>query len=241
MVFRTLHEACRKARDSIADGVQRYQQHQALLGQQRQNLHNNPQAVDHLGWAAPAPTPPDDVPASWGLLVRPDKATPSPLFARLLDEIFTLALAADTSNTADILTPTRLAAVYDELGYLQEDNLPFLLLRHAEQSGESNPHARVNEGMQMAWRVFELEYRTTTTTTGAVVPGLTRQGFRAMMVRDALIYPPGQAKAHSALLARHRSRISAHRAAFPEVPIGTESLTPPGVPTTGDADIQMAA
>jgi hypothetical protein len=170
--------------------------------------------------------------------VLPDKVTPSPLFALLLDDIFTLALAADTSNAVDILTPTRLAAVYDELGYPQQDNLPFLLLRHAEQSGESNPHARVNEGMQMAWRVFELEYGTATTTTGAVVPGLTRRGFQAMMVRDGLMDPHRQAKGLSALIARHRGGMSAQRGQLPEVPIGAESLTPPGNPTTGDAETQ---
>ncbi|KAM6524463.1 hypothetical protein FALCPG4_010075 [Fusarium falciforme] len=247
MVFRTLCEIGRQVRDSIADGVQRYQQQQqVLLQQQQQNLHNGPQAPDSAYNMNPdyglplylGRTTPSLAPTSWGLLILPDKTTPSPLFARLLDAIFTLALAADTSNAADILTPTRLAAVYDELGYFQEDNLPFLLLRHAQQLGESNPHARVNEGMQMAWRVFELEYTTTTTTTGATVPGLTRQGFRAMMVRDGLIYPPGQAKAHSALLARHRSRLSTQGAAFPAVPIGTESLTPPSVPATGDAETQ---
>ncbi|KAL8365326.1 hypothetical protein RB595_004231 [Gaeumannomyces hyphopodioides] len=258
MVFKTLREIGRQVRDSVAEGVQQYQQQQMELARQ-QNLQNGPQM---LGPSYNQPLPYHHLPShyqtfpshvdpvlnpslrfgpaagqtSWGLLILPDKTTPSAHFVRLLDAIFALALHADNSCTADILTPTRLAAVYDELGYAHDDNLPFLLFRHAQQCGDGSPHARVNAGMEMAWRIFGLEYTAATITTA---PGLTRQGFRTMMVRDGLIYPVGQAKAHSALLARYRDRLSAQGvAAFPAGPLETESLMPPGVPATGDAETQ---
>ncbi|KAK5992596.1 hypothetical protein PT974_06010 [Cladobotryum mycophilum] len=241
MVFRKLVVGIgRQVRNSIVNGVQQHQeQQQQQQHQQYSNMNNN----THQNMYGPPPqlgrAAPNSTPASWGLLILPDKVTPSPLFARLIDAIFTLALGADTSNNADILTPTRLAAVYDELGYPQQDNLPFLLHRQAQNLGGGDPHKTVNEGMEMAWRLFELEYTTIINTSGLTVPGLTREGFRAMMVRDGLIYPPGQASAHSALLARHRGTLlTTQGAAFPAVPIGAESLMPPGVPATGDAETQ---
>ncbi|KAK3363142.1 hypothetical protein B0T25DRAFT_526424 [Lasiosphaeria hispida] len=236
IMFRTIREVSRVLRDSIADSIGHYQQHQRQQSAGTYNHGYNPNMSSYSGYSPIAPL--NDGPTAWDLLILSDKVTPSPLFVHLLDAIFNLALAADTSNTADVLTPTRLTAVYEELGYLQEDDLPFLLLRHAHQSGESSdPHARVNDGMRMAWRIFELEHITVTTARGAA-PGLTRQGFRTMMVRDGLIYPPGQANAYSNFLDRHQDRLSAQGLVLPPVGIGAESFMPPGVPLAGDADTQ---
>ncbi|KAK0730898.1 hypothetical protein B0H67DRAFT_563234 [Lasiosphaeris hirsuta] len=235
-LFRTIREASRVLRDSIADGVEQYQQRHRQQSGNAYNPSYGPNMSSYVGYSPIEP--PDAGPASWGLLILSDKTTPSTLFVYLLDAIFNLALPSDTSNTADVLTPTRLTAVYEELGYLQEDNLPFLLFRHAHQSGESNdPHARVNEGMRMAWRIFELEHTTVATARGAV-PGLTRQGFRTMMVRDGLIYPPGQANAYSNFLDRHRGKLLAQGVAIPPAEMDAESLMPPGVPLAGDVDTQ---
>src|SRR5687768_9250949 len=143
---------------------------------------------------------------AWGVLILPDKTTPSPLFASLLNAIFTLALPADSSTSADILTLTRLAVVYTELGYPQADNLPSLLHQRAQRCCDADPRSRIDQGMQMAWRVFGLKY---TTAMGAV--GLTRKGFMDMMARDGLIYPPGQATAYSDLLARRRGELENSR------------------------------
>jgi hypothetical protein len=152
----------------------------------------------------------------------------------MLDAIFDLARSADTNTTSqELLTPTRVATVYKELGYSPQDNLPVLLFQAAQNSGDNT---RVNEGMKMAWQIFELEY---TTTTGNV-PGLTKQGFRDMMVRDALIYPPGQAMAYNALLGKHRGQITRYAKGemFPAGDIATECFMPTGVPESGDVETQ---
>ncbi|KAH6687742.1 hypothetical protein F5X68DRAFT_231291 [Plectosphaerella plurivora] len=223
MVFNTLRGVC----NSVAESLQQ----QRLQQQYQQQLYQQHQYTNYQT------SPPGQ--SSWGLLILPDKITPSPLFARLLDALYDLALAADTRITTDILTPTCLAAIYEELGYPEADNLPLLLLRRGQQAGDAQPHDRVNAGMRMAWRIFNLEHTTVTTAPGSI-PGLTRAGFRALMVRDALICPPGQATAHSALLARRVAELSSRSGGvpFPPCPITADSFMPPGVPMSGDAGTQ---
>ncbi|KAK4116049.1 hypothetical protein N656DRAFT_774240 [Canariomyces notabilis] len=94
--------------------------------------------------------------------------------------------------------------------------------------------ARLNEGIQMAWRIFGLEYTTTTQNT----PGLTRKGFRDLMVRNAIMYPPGQARAYDMLLAKHRARLVALGAMLPAGEIAMECFMPAGIPATGDGETQ---
>ncbi|GAB1312331.1 hypothetical protein MFIFM68171_02541 [Madurella fahalii] len=233
MVFRALREVGRQVRTSITESIQHHQQQQYLLQQQQlfqpstmTPSHGHPYYF----------TPPQPLSSQWPLLINPNQ-TPTPLFAALLDAIFTLSLPSDSSNTVDMLTPTRLAAVYDELGYPQADNLPFLLFRHAQSCGNVNPHLRANEGMQMAWRLFQLDFVTANNGT----PGLTRRGFRELMVRDGLIYPIGQAKAWSTVVEKHRGKLGGMMPMGMAVPTGeipAEAFMPTGVPATGDAEVQ---
>ncbi|KAH7375172.1 hypothetical protein B0T11DRAFT_345065 [Plectosphaerella cucumerina] len=223
MVFNTLRGLCNSVAESLQQQRLQQQQYQQQLSHQQQHYINQQAS-------------PPNLPPSWGLLIQPDKTTPSPLFSQLLDALFDLSLAADTRITADVLTPTCLAAIYEELGYPEADNLPLLLLRRAQQAGDARPHDRVNAGMRLAWRLFNLEHTDASSAPG--VPGLTRAGFRALMVRDALICPPGQAAAHSALLARRSAELSSRGAVFPPRPIGAGSFMPPGVPISGDARTQ---
>ena len=224
MVFRALCEVTRQARASIVESFQRHhhQQQQSLEQQrlQRQSMNN------YVPSLSPAQRP---------LLILPNK-TPSPFFTALLDAIFTLALPVDNSTTADLLTPTHLAAVYDELGYQQSDNLPYLLHCHAQRCCDADPRSRVNEGMQMAWRIFELEYGMGTTTAGVAVPGLTRRGFRDMMVRDGLIYPLGQAKAWFGMIEKHRGRLVSMGLTIPVGVIGPEAFMQGGIGVSGDGE-----
>jgi hypothetical protein len=251
IMFRVLRDIGNAVRDTIAEGVdqhQRHRQQQQHHQEQQQHYHqqqrqqynavppggyyNNMNPYPYYDQTAqrcqqlPGPTPP-----SWPLLVNPDKITPTPVFARLLDAIFDLAQSADTNTASrDLLTPARLAAVYDELGYPPEDNLPLLLFRDAQNSGDNT---RVGEGIQMAWRVFGLEY-----TTVGNVPGLTREGFKDLMVRDAIIFPPGQARAYNSLLVKHRESLSVRGGVFPAGEIGMGCFMPAGVPATGDEETQ---
>ena len=66
---------------------------------------------------------------------------------------------------------------------------------------------------------------------------MTRQGFHTMMVRDAVIYPHGQAVAYNALLRKHRGRLCALAGCeFPAGEIGDECFTPEGMLVTGDIE-----
>jgi hypothetical protein len=259
MVFRTLREVGRQVRTSITESIQQQQQQQQrdFLQHQQRDLFQTPTmgpSPSHPYYVGPAPPPtqpqqyyyyPPQQPPSpqWPLLINPDQA-PTPLFAALLDANFTLSLSADSSSNtqADILTPTRLAAIYDELGYPQADNLPYLLFRHGQTCGDGNPHLRVNEGMQMAWRLFQLDFVLANADNGTPTPGLTRRGFRELMVRDGLIYPIGQAKAWSAFVEKHREKLGGMLEplgmAIPAGEIPTESFMPRGVPATGDTEVQ---
>jgi hypothetical protein len=237
-MFRALRHVGQAARDRVAGGGNQYQQPQWQAQQYDNALlpggdyHDNTDPSEYYH-DDPYPQQRQDPPLAWPLLINADK-TPTPLFARMLDAIFDLARSADTNTTSqELLTPTRVATVYKELGYSPQDNLPALLFQAAQNSGDKT---RVNEGMKMAWQIFELEY---TTTTGNV-PGLTKQGFRDMMVRDALIYPPGQAMAYNALLGKHKVQITRYAKGemFPAGDIATECFMPTGVPESGDVETQ---
>ncbi|KAK4116050.1 hypothetical protein N656DRAFT_765081 [Canariomyces notabilis] len=132
VMFRALREVGRAVRNTVAEGIHQYEQQQQQHQRQQYNTfpqggyYNNTTLVPYRGQI---PQPP---PSSWPLLIEPDKTTPTFLFSRLLDAIFALAQSADTNTASqELLTPTRLAAVYDELGYPPEDNLAFLLFRDA--------------------------------------------------------------------------------------------------------------
>ena len=238
MVFRALREVGRQVRDAAVDGIrqqqqQRHQQQQQISSQWQAHSQQQFQHGFTPGFHAASPSPSQ----LWPLLILPSKA-PTSLFSALLDAIFTLSLPADTSNRLELLTPTRVAAVYDELGYPMSDNLPFLLHRQAQASGDGNPKPHVNEAMKMAWRIFGLEYTEASAPDGTLVPGLTRKGFKDMMVRDALIYPIGQAAAWNGMIAKHRGALTAMGIMLPSTAMGPEAFMPQGVGPTGDAEAQ---
>jgi hypothetical protein len=226
MVFRTLRNIGKDTRNALSEGIQ---QHRAQQQQQQRETHS---------FQTPNTAPRT---STWPLLIL-SSHTPSPLFAVLLNALFTLSLPIDSSvpPSLDILTPTRLAAIYDELGYPQSDNLPILLHQQAQQACDADTRARVNEGMALYWRIFGLEQNTGVRFDGTAVPGLTRKGFMDMMVRDGLMYPLGQAKSYSALLSRRRGELVARAGVeFPMGPVGAESFMLMGeIPATGHTETQ---
>lgn len=174
------------------------------------------------------------------MLIMDDKVTPTAVFNDLLNTIFDIVLPSDPTNTAELLTPTRLAAVYDVLDYPLYLNLPFLLYRDGKRSRDDNPHFRVRTHMATFWRDLRLESGIVTSTNENIpTPGLTRKGFISMMVRDAVMYPVDRAHQYTAMMGRYRHRLEERGRLFPRAKIHARFFTPPGVPPTGDANLLM--
>jgi len=193
--------------------------------------------IGHRGWANDSQFfPLND---QWGTLIKADKATATPLFASLLNTMFDLVLPSDPTNSAELMTPTRLAAIYDALELPLCHNLPYLLYRAGNRLGDTDPHFRAAKGMAILWYRLGYEFGETPTTMKLMVAGLTRNGFIEMMVRDAVMHPTDRSSRFTVMIERNRSRLEGQGMTFPKTPIHPRCFMPRGVPHTGDAALLM--
>ncbi|KAM5386907.1 hypothetical protein ACJZ2D_000200 [Fusarium nematophilum] len=175
-------------------------------------------------------SPRGSVSFSWGRLINPDKS-PSPLFTRLIDAIFNFGDASIAPQQTGVLEPEKAAKLYEWMAYADSNNYAKSFLNFAVQNNFPSPQARQSEAMAIVWRVFELEYTTTSTGT----PALTREGFRAAMLMDSLVDPVIQLKRFNFVLGNNHGTLidPATGAPFPTSTIPADAL-----PAAGDQETQ---
>ncbi|KAF7551750.1 hypothetical protein G7Z17_g4802 [Cylindrodendrum hubeiense] len=165
---------------------------------------------------------------SWGNLINPDR-TASRQFVLLLDAIFHLADTTLEPRNTGILEPPKAATLFEAMNYSDSNNIPKSFYQFAVQNHYPDPLKLQADAMAMNWRIFQIPYHT----NNANVVGLTREGFRAIILRDALVDPVVQWKRLDTFLSTNHSRLvnPETRLPFPASTIPEGSL-----PTTGDPE-----
>jgi hypothetical protein len=165
-------------------------------------------------------------------LINSDK-TASPLFNRFFDAIFNLGDATIAPQNTGAIEPAKAAVLFEAMAYAASNNTAKSFLQFATENRFPNPQATQNEATTMAWRVFGIPH----TTTPSGISGLTREGFRAVVLRDTLMDPVVQLRRLNFFLTQNYARLidPETRSTFPNAPI-----PPSALPTAGDPEVQRA-
>lgn len=132
----------------------------------------------------------------WGHMITPQK-TASQLFARLLDAIYTYVDCTFEPRQTTWLEPEKCSVIMDMLGYTPEENAFRIFYQRAQQNGRgvawsdheiAHIYEQYGWDHQMVTRVFQ-QHESYLQPTPDGMPLLSRKGFIAMMVGDALCDP----------------------------------------------------
>ncbi|KAH7129777.1 hypothetical protein B0J13DRAFT_644713 [Dactylonectria estremocensis] len=164
----------------------------------------------------------------WGNLINPDK-TASRQFVLLIDAIFAFANKALEPRNTGILEPTKAASVFEAMNYADSNNIPKSFYRFAVQNNYPDPLKFQADAMAMNWRIFQIPHHTDNANT----LGLTREGFRAIVLRDALLDPIVQWKRLNSFLAANHQRLI-NPETLSQFPLST--IPEGSMPDTGDPE-----
>ncbi|KAH7161845.1 hypothetical protein EDB81DRAFT_925626 [Dactylonectria macrodidyma] len=164
----------------------------------------------------------------WGNLINPDK-TASRQFVLLMDAIFNFADTALEPRNTGILEPTKAASLFEAMNYADSNNIPKGFYRFAVQNNYPDPLKFQADAMAIHWRIFQIPHHT----DNAHTLGLTREGFRAIILRDALLDPIIQWKRLNTFLAANHQRLI-NPETLSQFPLST--IPEGSLPVAGDPD-----